>query len=333
MRVTFSKPANGDSLSKRTSVHSRDSLKSYLEEIGRIPLLSASEEISLGHQVQQVMRLCKDRDALSEELGYGPSDRDWATRSQLTPAELKAALQKGERAKKRMIEANLRLVVHVAKQYRGRELDFLDLIQEGAIGLKRAVEKFDPAQGYKFSTYAFWWIRQGITRAIAEQSRTIKLPVNLTEKLNKIKRIHRELSQELGRTPTVNELSDAIDLPASKVRDYLQIASRPLSLDMRVGQAQDTELQELLQSNEPVPEEIVGREMLQENLTHLLGLLSPIQRDVIALRFGLEDGRTHTLEAVGKKLTLSRERVRQIQNAALHCLKRHRRSLSHHLDE
>jgi RNA polymerase nonessential primary-like sigma factor len=223
-----------------------DLLRSYLRDIGRVPLLTHEQEITLGRQVQELMALEEMREELTMRSGgEEPSNAKLAAAAGLSPALLRRRLQAGRRAKERMVAANLRLVVSVAKKYTKRNMELLDLIQEGTIGLVRGVEKFDPTRGYKFSTYAYWWIRQGITRAIAEKSRTIRLPIHITETLNKLKKGQRELSQELGRTPTVAELAAAVELPEEDVKDLLCRARQPVSLETKVGDGEDTELLDL----------------------------------------------------------------------------------------
>ena len=315
MQVTFSEKTNRQR--NRKTASSSDSVKSYLQEIGRIPLLTAAEEITLGQQVQTLMALQATKAELAETLGHPPTARAWATAANLTPAKLKKAVQVGQRAKQRMIEANLRLVVSVAKKYQRRNLDFLDLIQEGSIGLERGVEKYDPSKGYKFSTYGYWWIRQAITRAIAQQSRTIRLPIHITEKLNKIKRTQRELSQTLGRTPTLPEISAQLEISVQDVKNCLEAARLPMSLDMRIGDDQTTELQELLEDPDVTPEEAVTRSQFREDISQLLAELSPVQQKVLTLRYGLGSGSALSLSSVGEQLGISRERVRQLQQSAL----------------
>jgi RNA polymerase nonessential primary-like sigma factor len=301
-----------------------DLVRTYLHEIGRVPLLTHEQEISYGKQVQQMMLLQGVKQSLEQSLNRSPTLREWAIESTLSEAELDRLLRQGHRAKQKMIEANLRLVVAIAKKYQKRNLEFLDLIQEGSLGLERGVEKFDPTRGYKFSTYAYWWIRQAITRAIAQQARSIRLPIHITEKLNKIKKTQRELSQQLGRSATSSEIAIALKLEPAQIRDYLNIARQPISLDVRVGDRQDTELSELLEDGGISPEKYTLQESLRQELQATLSELTAQQREVIGLRFGLEGGTELSLAKVGEILNLSRERVRQLEHQALsHFRRRH----------
>lgn len=301
---------------------SMDTVRTYLHEIGRVPLLTREQEIVLGKQVQELMAVLDAKEELDEQLLREATNEEWAEKVQVSADELQKIVKVGRRAKQKMIEANLRLVVAIAKKYQKRNMDFLDLIQEGTLGLERGVEKFDPTRGYKFSTYAYWWIRQAITRAIAQQGRTIRLPIHITEKLNKIKRVQRDLFQKFGRNPTPKEIADALELEPSQIREYMLMARHPISLDLRVGDNQDTELQELLEDESASPDDYIIGELLRQDLNSLLAELTEQQRQVLVLRFGLENGHEMSLAKVGERLQLSRERVRQLEHQALAHLRR-----------
>ncbi len=308
-----------------------DMVRTYLREIGRVPLLTREQEIIYGKQVQQMMSLLKAKEVLAKELHREPTSDEWATKVEIAADELPETIKRGKRAKQKMIEANLRLVVAIAKKYQKRNMEFLDLIQEGTMGLERGVEKFDPLRGYKFSTYAYWWIRQAITRAIAQQARTIRLPIHITEKLNKIKKVQRELAQKLGRSPNANEIATALELEPAQIREYLNLARQPVSLDIRVGDNQDTELQDLLEDDGPSPDHFMTQEALRHDINTLLAELTTQQREVVSLRFGLLDGNELSLAKVGERLNLSRERVRQLEHQALAHLRRRRENVQEYI--
>jgi RNA polymerase nonessential primary-like sigma factor len=308
-----------------------DMVRTYLREIGRVPLLTREQEIVFGKQVQQMMVLVEAKEALAKKLQREPTLEEWTQHVNQPETDIDQTVRQGKRAKQKMIEANLRLVVAIAKKYQKRNMEFLDLIQEGTLGLERGVEKFDPTRGYKFSTYAYWWIRQAITRAIAQQGRTIRLPIHITEKLNKIKKVQRELAQKLGRSPTPAEIAKELELEPAQIREYLNMARQPVSLDVRVGDNQDTELQEMLEDDGPSPEYYTNQEFLRQDLNNLLAELTPQQREVVALRFGLEDGNELSLAKVGERLNLSRERVRQLEHQALAHLRRRRANVKEYV--
>ena len=301
----------------RPKPRSTDSIGSFLREIGQISLLSNTEEICLSRRVQAMMALKAIEARLVEQNGAAPSLEDWATAAGVTPDELNRQIKSGNAAKHRMIEANLRLVVMVAKKYRHSRIELSDLIQEGAIGLERAVEKFDATKGFKFSTYAYWWIRQGITRAIADQSRLIRLPVHINEVIGKIKRAQRELNASLGRAPRVDEIAHRLTLSTDEVKHYLKMDSPLLSLDMRIGEDQTSDLQDFIESDEAAPEDNINQSLLRSDLFSLIDELPPAQQEVIKLRFGFYDGEPLTLQQAGDRMNLSRERIRQLQQSAM----------------
>lgn len=308
-----------------------DMVRTYLHEIGRVPLLTHEQEIVYGKQVQQMMSLLETKEKLAGTLDREPTEAEWAVAAQVDGAELAQAMRLGQRAKQKMIAANLRLVVAIAKKYQKRNLEFLDLIQEGTLGLERGVEKFDPIRGYKFSTYAYWWIRQAITRAIAQQARTIRLPIHITEKLNKIKKVQRELTQQLGRSPNPAEIGQALELEPGQIREYLMMARQPVSLELRIGDNQDTELQDLLEDENASPEIYATQESLRQDLEGMLAELTPQQREVLVLRFGLVDGNELSLAKVGQRMNISRERVRQLERQALDHLRRRKANVRGYL--
>ncbi len=309
-------------LERRTK--STDLVSTYLLEIRRLRLLTRKQEIVYGTQVQQMMSLLFAKEALTKKLNREPTTAEWSEQVHLSEAELNETLRQGERARCKMVEANLRLVVVIAKEYKDRGMELLDLIQEGSIGLQWAVKKFDPTRGWKFSTYAYWWIRQAITCAIADKGRTIRLPMHIIEKLNQIKKVQRELAQLLGRSPTPGEIAKELQLEPAKIRKYLELARQPVSFDVSIGDNQDTQLQDLLEYECPSPEHDLLQESLRQDLDDLLAKLTPQQREVLSLRFGLEDGNELSLGQIGERLNLSRERIRQIETKALSILRGNR---------
>jgi len=301
--------------------YTEDSIRVYLQEIGRIRLLRADEEIELARQIADLLALERLRDTLQNRLNYIPSDAEWAVAAGDKPNRFVIRLAKGRRAKDKMVHSNLRLVVSIAKKYMNRGLSFQDLIQEGSLGLIRAAEKFDHEKGYKFSTYATWWIRQAITRAIADQSRTIRLPVHLYETISRIKKTTKLLSQELGRKPTEEEIADRMEMTIEKLRFIAKSAQLPISLETPIGKEEDSRLGDFIEADGEMPEDRVAKNLLREDLESVLNTLNPRERDVLRLRYGLDDGRMKTLEEIGQIFNVTRERIRQIEAKALRKLR------------
>ena len=328
--------------------YTEDSIRLYLQEIGRIRLLRADEEIELARKIADLLELERLRQQLIENLEREPQDIEWAEGvlkservwEQLTTQlgrepeqeewskEVKKRLPAfrhrlyvGRRAKDKMVQSNLRLVVSIAKKYMNRGLSFQDLIQEGSLGLIRAAEKFDHEKGYKFSTYATWWIRQAITRAIADQSRTIRLPVHLYETISRIKKTTKLLSQEMGRKPTEEEIATRMEMTIEKLRFIAKSAQLPISLETPIGKEEDSRLGDFIEADGETPEDQVSKNLLREDLESVLDTLSPRERDVLRLRYGLDDGRMKTLEEIGQIFNVTRERIRQIEAKALRKLR------------
>jgi len=295
-----------------------DSVRAYLRDIGRIPLLEHDEEILLGREVQRLMEI-----RACEELLHNPSQEELAQSLELTLKELRRQIRDGEKAKEKMVNANLRLVVSVAKKYTKRNMELLDIIQEGTIGLVRGVEKFDPGRGYKFSTYAYWWIRQGITRAIAEKSRAIRLPIHITENLNRLKKAQRELSQLNGEMPTLNQLSETLDLTVDEIRDLMCKAKQPTSLEIKIGENKDTALIDLLEDETQLSEMLLTRSCIKDDINELLNDLPEMQAAVLSMRYGIGHDvlEPMSMTAIGQILNMSRDRVRTLEQKGLRALR------------
>tara|TARA_B100000700_G_scaffold322170_1_gene423045 strand:+ start:49 stop:1056 length:1008 start_codon:yes stop_codon:yes gene_type:complete len=320
--VEASQGKNISAVSPARSVTDIDLVRSYLRDIGRVPLLSHEQEITLGRQVQDLMILENIETELESDLGKKPDLNLFADKVGISPGQLRKKLKSGKRAKERMVAANLRLVVSVAKKYTKRNMELLDLIQEGTIGLVRGVEKFDPTRGYKFSTYAYWWIRQGITRAIAEKSRSIRLPIHITEMLNKLKKGQRELSQELSRTPTLKELSEYVELPENDVKDLMSRAGQPVSLETKIGDGEDTILLDLLSNEIDMPSEQIENDCMKGDLETLLEQLPELQNRVLRMRYGMDGDDPMSLTGIGRVLGISRDRVRNLERDGLRGLRK-----------
>jgi RNA polymerase primary sigma factor len=301
--------------------YTEDSIRLYLQEIGRIRLLRADEEIELARKIADLLELERIREQLMETLEREPQHKEWASAVDMPLPAFLRRLHLGRRAKDKMVQSNLRLVVSIAKKYMNRGLSFQDLIQEGSLGLIRAAEKFDHEKGYKFSTYATWWIRQAITRAIADQSRTIRLPVHLYETISRIKKTTKLLSQEMGRKPTEEEIATRMEMTIEKLRFIAKSAQLPISLETPIGKEEDSRLGDFIESDGETPEDQVSKNLLREDLESVLGTLSPRERDVLRLRYGLDDGRMKTLEEIGQIFNVTRERIRQIEAKALRKLR------------
>ena len=296
---------------------SGDSVRAYLRDIGRIPLLEHDEEILLGRKVQRLMTLLE----MKREMAM--DNEALADAMDVSVKQIRKEMRDGERAKEKMVTANLRLVVSVAKKYTKRNMELLDIIQEGTIGLVRGVEKFDPGRGYKFSTYAYWWIRQGITRAIAEKSRAIRLPIHITENLNRLKKAQRELSQLNGEMPTIKQLAVELDLSEDEIKDLMCKARQPTSLEIKIGENRDTALIDLLEDETQLPEDLLTRSCIKDDIRELITELPEMQAAVVSMRYGIGDEvlEPMSMTAIGQVLNMSRDRVRTLEHKALRTLK------------
>ena len=302
-------------------VYTEDSIRVYLQEIGRIRLLRPDEEIELARKIADLLHLEELAAQFESDNGKLPDTKEWAALVEMPVIRFRRRLMLGRRAKEKMVQSNLRLVVSIAKKYMNRGLSFQDLIQEGSLGLIRAAEKFDHEKGYKFSTYATWWIRQAITRAIADQSRTIRLPVHLYETISRIKKTTKVLSQEFGRKPTEEEIAESMEMTIEKLRFIAKSAQLPISLETPIGKEEDSRLGDFIEADIENPEQDVAKNLLREDLEGVLATLSPRERDVLRLRYGLDDGRMKTLEEIGQIFDVTRERIRQIEAKALRKLR------------
>ena len=302
-------------------VYTEDSIRVYLQEIGRIRLLRPDEEIELARKIADLLHLEELAAQFEVDSGHLPDNKEWAGLVEMPLIKFRRRLMLGRRAKEKMVQSNLRLVVSIAKKYMNRGLSFQDLIQEGSLGLIRAAEKFDHEKGYKFSTYATWWIRQAITRAIADQSRTIRLPVHLYETISRIKKTTKTLSQEFGRKPTEEEIAESMEMTIEKLRFIAKSAQLPISLETPIGKEEDSRLGDFIEADIENPEQDVAKNLLREDLEGVLATLSPRERDVLRLRYGLDDGRMKTLEEIGQIFDVTRERIRQIEAKALRKLR------------
>jgi len=307
---------------------SGDSVRAYLRDIGRIPLLEHEEEILLGRKVQRLMEIKE----IESEMEVKSQD-DLAGILGVTPKDLKRQLREGEKAKDKMVTANLRLVVSVAKKYTKRNMELLDIIQEGTIGLVRGVEKFDPGRGYKFSTYAYWWIRQGITRAIAEKSRAIRLPIHVTENLNKLKKAQRELSQINGEMPTVFQLAEYLEFTVDEIKDLMCKSRQPTSLEIKIGENRDTALIDLLEDETQLPEMLLERQSVKDNIREIIRDLPEMQAAVVRMRYGIGEEvlEPMSMTAIGQVLNMSRDRVRTLENKAMRAIREQSDNLSEYL--
>jgi len=314
-------------------VASGDSVRAYLRDIGRVPLLEHDEEILLGRKVQRMMEIEETRDTYESNNGTKLTDKELAIELGIDYKILRRELREGTKAKEKMVTANLRLVVSVAKKYTKRNMELLDIIQEGTIGLVRGVEKFDPSRGYKFSTYAYWWIRQGITRAIAEKSRAIRLPIHVTENLNRLKKAQRELSQINGYMPNVFQLAERLELTVEEIKDLMCKARQPTSLEIKIGENRDTALIDLLEDETQLPDKLLEQDCVKEDIRNLISDLPEMQAAVIGMRYGIGDEVLEPLSmtAIGQILNMSRDRVRTLENKALKALREESEKVSEYL--